>query len=174
MILALVVAEKNIKIVVVEKYNVTFSIQKKIEESMANNKFKKFMDIMMSDEPKSTDLQKIGISAREHQRFRRLLLGIETNSYNRIMTNAEKELFTADAFRYLVQMVHQKAIATEDFENVISICMQLQDILQIRLTKDNVDDILNYVVFLKTGELDIKMILETIFMGNNNYNKEIN
>lgn len=174
MILALVVAGKNIKIVVVEKYNVTFSIQKKIEESMANNKFKKFMDIMMSDEPKSTDLQKIGISAREHQRFRRFLLGIETNSYNRIMTNAEKELFTADAFRYLVQMVHQKAIATEDFENVISICMQLQDILQIRLTKDNVDDILNYVVFLKTGELDIKMILETIFMGNNNYNKEIN
>ncbi len=141
---------------------------------MAHNKFKKFMDIMMSDEPKSADLQKIGISAREHQRFRKFLLGIETNSYNRIITNAEKELFTADAFRYLVKMVHQKAIATEDFENVISICMQLQDILQIRLTKDNVDDILNYVVFLKTGELDIKMILEAIFMGNNNYNKEIN
>lgn len=86
------------------------------------------------------------------------------DSYKRVLAIDERQTLTPDAFGYLIKLLAAKSIDKHTFESTISLAMQLSKFIKGKIDIDIVDDIVNYIIFSGQYDMNIRDIIDYLFI----------
>ncbi len=88
----------------------------------------------------------------------------------------ERRVITTDAFGYLIHLLKLGSVNKEIFEKVIVLSIQLNGFLKRKITRDMVDNIVNYIIFSGIEDVSVRDLLDLFFIQENeiNFDEEIN
>ena len=127
---------------------------KRLEDNSKNKKKKK--DNLLSDEK----IQEV---------LENLLKQQSEKTYNRILSEEERRILTPEAFSYLLQLLNMKSIDKNLFETVITLSMQLNFFLKKQITKNMIDDVVNFLIFSGERDASIKDLLDLFFLTESDF-----
>lgn len=144
---------------------------------MSEIRTKEFLKIMLTDKPARKELKKLGLSEKElDDLMKSVIVRRESNNYNRILANEERKIITPDAFGYLIHLLKLGSINKEMFEKIIILSIQLNGFLKKKITRDMIDNIVNYIIFSGIEDVSVRDLLDLFFIQENeiNFDEEIN
>ncbi|MDA3814614.1 MAG: hypothetical protein PF570_10230 [Candidatus Cloacimonetes bacterium] len=144
---------------------------------MSEIRSKQFMGMVLVDKPAKKELKKLGLSDKEVDELIDSIIGQqESKNYNRILGEEERRIITTDAFGYLIHLLKLGSVNKEIFEKVIVLSIQLNGFLKKKITRDMIDNIVNYIIFSGIEDVSVRDLLDLFFIQENeiNFNEEIN
>ncbi|MCF7858186.1 MAG: hypothetical protein K9N07_02520 [Candidatus Cloacimonetes bacterium] len=138
---------------------------------------KEFLKSILTDKPARKKLKKLGLSEQElDDLMESVVIRQESKNYNRILADDERKIVTPEAFGYLIHLLKLGSINRGIFEKIIFLSIQLNGFLKQKITKEMIDNIVNYIIFSGVEEITLKDLLELFFMQEpeNNFGEEIN
>jgi len=121
------------------------------------------LDIIFSEKVDKKRLMKLGFTEEDAETFLKMLYQDNTR-YMRILNREERDSFSPDAIIYLLSLLQSESITREEFEHVITLCIQIVYFTNKKIDKHNVDNVLNFVIFNEAKDVSIKEMIELFFM----------
>ncbi len=144
---------------------------------MSEIRTKDVLKMIHAGKPIKKELKKLGLSERElDELMDSIIVRPESKSYNRILGEEERRIITTDAFGYLIHLLKLGSVNKEIFEKVIVLSIQLNGFLKKKITRDMIDNIVNYIIFSGIEDVSVRDLLDLFFIQENeiNFNEEIN
>lgn len=144
---------------------------------MSEIRTKDFLKTIMADKPVRKELKKLGLSEKElDELMDSIIVRPESKSYNRILGEEERRVITTDAFGYLIHLLKLGSVNKDIFEKVIVLSIQLNGFLKKKITRDMIDNIVNYIIFSGIEDVSVRDLLDLFFIQENeiNFDEEIN
>lgn len=141
---------------------------------MTETNIDEIIETIFSDKQASRKLKNMNLSPKELKDYIEEIKQKPERAYNRILAEGEKRVLTTEAFGYLMHMLIIGSIDKNIFEKVISACMQVFMVLEERIDKLIIDEIIDYFVFSGEDELNMKDLIGIFFREDNTINEEIN
>jgi len=91
----------------------------------------------------------------------------QRSSYNRIFSNYEQKFITPEAYGYLFNLLKNDSISKAMFEKIALISIELSTMLNQKMDKTRIDDILNYLMFTGDNEAELDEIYDIFIMKEN-------
>ena len=138
---------------------------------------KEFIKTVLAEKPVKKELKKLGLSKKEvDDLMGSIIVRQESKNYNRILGEEERRILTTGAFGYLIHLLKLGSVNKEIFEKVIVLSIQLNGFLKKKITKDMIDNIVNYIIFSGIEDISVRDLLDLFFIQENeiNFNEEIN
>ena len=132
---------------------------------------------VLAGKPARKELKKLGLSEDElNELMNSLIVQQGSKNYNRILGEEERKIITTDAFGYLIHLLKLGSINKEILEKVITLSIQLNGFLKKKITRDMVDNIVNYIIFSGIEDVSVRDLLDLFFIQENeiNFDEEIN
>lgn len=164
---------KNIKNAAVKLLNTT----KYVGWEMSEIGTKDFLKTILAGKSGRKELKKLGLTEKElDELMESIIIRQETKNYNRILSEDERKILTTDAFGYLIHLLKLGSITKELFETVITLSLQLSGFLKRKITREMIDNIVNYIIFSGIEDISVKDLIDLFFTQENeiNFNEEIN
>lgn len=144
---------------------------------MSEIRTKDFLKTILTDKPARKELKKLGLSEKElDELMDSIIVRSESKSYNRVLGEEERKIITTDAFGYLIHLLKLGSVNKEIFEKVIVLSIQLNGFLKKKITRDMIDNIVNYIIFSGIEDVSVRDLLDLFFIQENeiNFDEEIN
>lgn len=144
---------------------------------MSEIRTKDFLKTILTDKPARKELKKLGLSEKElDELMDSIIVRPESKSYNRVLGEEERKIITTDAFGYLIHLLKLGSVNKEIFEKVIVLSIQLNGFLKKKITRDMIDNIVNYIIFSGIEDVSVRDLLDLFFIQENeiNFDEEIN
>ena len=144
---------------------------------MSEIRTKEFIKTILADKPARKELKKLGLSEKEMDELMdSIIMRPESKNYNRILGEEERRVITTDAFGYLIHLLKLGSVNKEIFEKVIVLSIQLNGFLKKKITRDMIDNIVNYIIFSGIEDVSVRDLLDLFFIQENeiNFDEEIN
>ncbi|MDP8202676.1 MAG: hypothetical protein P9M11_11130 [Candidatus Tenebribacter burtonii] len=144
---------------------------------MAEIRTKEFIKAVLTDKPARKELKKLGLTEEElDELMEAVVVHQKSNNYNRILGKEERRIITTDAFGYLIHLLKLGSVNKEIFEKVIVLSIQLNGFLKKKITRDMIDNIVNYIIFSGIEDVSVRDLLDLFFIQENeiNFDEEIN
>ena len=127
-------------------------------------------DIFLSTIKKNLDAadEKVEITDQEIDDLIERVIGKKHDSFYRIFSEEEKRILSKSAFVYLIKLKHSNSINNFEFENIIFIATQLGVITRKPVDRNLIDNILNFVVFSESAQIDYPDLLEKFILKEKN------
>ncbi|HHE37682.1 MAG TPA: hypothetical protein ENL20_03810 [Candidatus Cloacimonetes bacterium] len=123
---------------------------------MSPSRFEDLLDVVLEDKPSKAKLKRLGMTEEELKLFIDAILEEkEPETYNRVLSADEKKVLSTEAFGYLMHLLKINSIDRFMFEKIISLSMQLNSFMKRKLTKNMMDDIVNFIIFSGQGDVFI-------------------
>ena len=138
---------------------------------------KEFIKTIMADKPARKELKKLGLTEKElDELMESVMTRQKSKNYNRILGEEERRVLTTDAFGYLIHLLKLGSVNKEIFERVIVLSIQLNGFLKKKITRDMIDNIVNYIIFSGIEDVSVRDLLDLFFIQENeiNFDEEIN
>jgi hypothetical protein len=132
-------------------------------------KEKSFLEMILDKKPDKKVLDKMGISESEYKEFMKTMIEFEQPKYNRVMSSEEKEVLTPEAFGYLIDLLQMGSIDDETMERIIIIALQVGNFVKQRVTRQMVDEILNFIIFSGQRSVSVKDILDLLILSDHEF-----
>ncbi|HCX73483.1 MAG TPA: hypothetical protein DHM37_07185 [Candidatus Cloacimonas sp.] len=97
------------------------------------------------------------------------MIEFEQPKYNRVMSSEEKEVLTPEAFGYLIDLLQMGSIDDETMERIIIIALQVGNFVKQRVTRQMVDEILNFIIFSGQRSVSVKDILDLLILSDHEF-----
>jgi len=143
---------------------------------MSETRTKDFLKTILAGKPVRKELKKLGLSEKElDELMESIVIRQESKHYNRILSADERKVLTTEAFGYLIHLLDLGSITKELFETIITLSMQLSAFLKRIITRDMIDNIVNYIIFSGIEDISVKDLLDLFFTQENeiNFDEEI-
>ena len=144
---------------------------------MSEIRTKDVLKTILAEKPARKELKKLGLSEKEMDELMdSIVMRPESKSYNRILGEEERRVITTDAFGYLIHLLKLGSVNKEIFEKVITLSIQLNGFLKRKITRDMIDNIVNYIIFSGVEDVTVRDLLDLFFIQENeiNFDEEIN
>ena len=144
---------------------------------MSEIRTKDVLKTILAGKPVKKELKKLGLSEKElDELMDSIIVRPESKSYNRILGEEERRILTTDAFGYLIHLLKLGSVNKEIFEKVIVLSIQLNGFLKKKITRDMIDNIVNYIIFSGVEDVSVRDLLDLFFIQENeiNFDEEIN
>jgi len=144
---------------------------------MSEIRTKEFIKTILADKPARKELKKLGLTEKElDDLMESVIVRRKSKNYNRILGDEERRILTIDAFGYLIHLLKLGSVNKEIFEKVIVLSIQLNGFLKRKITRDMVDNIVNYIIFSGIEDVSVRDLLDLFFIQENeiNFDEEIN
>jgi len=144
---------------------------------MSEIRTKEFIKAVLADKPARKKLKKLGLTEEEmDELMEAVVVRQKSNNYNRILGEEERRIITTDAFGYLIHLLKLGSVNKEIFEKVIVLSIQLNGFLKKKITREMIDNIVNYIIFSGIEDVSVRDLLDLFFIQENeiNFNEEIN
>jgi hypothetical protein len=144
---------------------------------MSEIRIKKFMGMTLIEKPTKKELKKMGLTEKEvDDLIESIIVRKKPKHYNRILGEEERRIITTDAFGYLIHLLKLGSVNKEIFEKVIVLSIQLNGFLKKKITRDMIDNIVNYIIFSGIEDVSVRDLLDLFFIQENeiNFDEEIN
>ncbi|MDN5353820.1 MAG: hypothetical protein PWQ09_576 [Candidatus Cloacimonadota bacterium] len=125
--------------------------------------------MILDKKPDKKVLDKMGISESEYKEFMKTMIEFEQPKYNRVMSSEEKEVLTPEAFGYLIDLLQMGSIDDETMERIIIIALQVGNFVKQRVTRQMVDEILNFIIFSGQRSVSVKDILDLLILSDHEF-----
>jgi len=138
---------------------------------------KKLLKSILTEKPARKELKKLGLTEKElDELMESIVVHQESKNYNRILGEEERRIITTGAFGYLIHLLKLGSINKETMEKVITLSIQLNGFLKKKITRDMIDNIVNYIIFSGVEEVSVRDLLDLFFIQENeiNFDEEIN
>ncbi|MEA2097135.1 MAG: hypothetical protein U9P73_10650 [Candidatus Cloacimonadota bacterium] len=138
---------------------------------------KEIIKTIMADKPARKELKKLGLTEKElDELMESVTTRQKSKNYNRILGEEERRVLTTDAFGYLIHLLKLGSVNKEIFEKVIVLSIQLNGFLKKKITRDMIDNIVNYIIFSGIEDVSVRDLLDLFFIQENeiNFDEEIN
>jgi transposase len=132
-------------------------------------KEKSFLEMILDKKPDKKVLDKMGISESEYKEFMKTMIEFEQPKYNRVMSSEEKEVLTPEAFGYLIDLLQMGSIDDETMERIIIIALQVGNFVKQHVTRQMVDEILNFIIFSGQRSVSVKDILDLLILSDHEF-----
>lgn len=144
---------------------------------MSPSRFEDLLDVVLEDKPSKAKLKRLGMTEEELKLFIDAILEEkEPETYNRVLSADEKKVLSTEAFGYLMHLLKINSIDRFMFEKIISLSMQLNSFMKRKLTKNMMDDIVNFIIFSGQGDVSIKDLMDIFFLQDSEiyFTEEVN
>ena len=144
---------------------------------MSEIRTKDVLKTVLAGKPVKKELKKLGLSEKElDDLMESIIVREEPKHYNRILGEEERRILTTDAFGYLIHLLKLGSVNKEIFEKVIVLSIQLNGFLKKKITRDMIDNIVNYIIFSGVEDVSVRDLLDLFFIQENeiNFDEEIN
>ena len=144
---------------------------------MSPSRFEDLLDVVLEDKPSKAKLKRLGMSEEELKSFIDAILEEkEPETYNRVLSADEKKVLSTEAFGYLMHLLKINSIDRFMFEKIISLSMQLNSFMKRKMTKNMMDDIVNFLIFSGQGDVSIKDLMDIFFLQDSDiyFTEEVN
>jgi len=138
---------------------------------------KKLLKSILAEKPARKELKKLGLTKKElDELMESIVVHQKSKNYNRILGEDERRILTTGAFGYLIHLLKLGSIDKEAMEKVIALSIQLNGFLKKKITRDMIDNIVNYIIFSGVEEVSVRDLLDLFFIQENeiNFDEEIN
>ncbi len=138
---------------------------------------KKLLKSILAEKPARKELKKLGLTKQElDELMESIVVHQESKNYNRILSEDERRILTTSAFGYLIHLLKLDSIDKETMEKVITLSIQLNGILKKKITREMIDNIVNYIIFSGVEDVSVRDLLDLFFIQENeiNFEEEIN
>lgn len=132
---------------------------------------------IITGKPARKELKKLGLTEEElNELMDSLIVRSGSNKYNRILGEEERRVITTDAFGYLIHLLKLGSINKDIFERVITLSIQLNGFLKKKITREMIDNVVNYIIFSGIEDVSVRDLLDLFFIQENeiNFDEEIN
>lgn len=133
------------------------------------SKDKSFLEMVLDKKTDKQVLKKLGISESEYKELMRSVIEFDQPKYNRIMSLEEKEILSPKAFGYLIDLHRIGSIDDEILEQIITIALQVGQFIKQRISRQMMDEILNFIMFSEKRNISVKDILDLLILSDNEY-----
>ena len=136
-----------------------------------------FLKTILADKPARKELKKLGLTEKElDDLMESVIVSQKSKNYNRILGEEERRIITTEAFGYLIHLLKLGSVTKEIFEKVIVLSIQLNGFLKRIITRDMIDNIVNYIIFSGIEDVSVRDLLDLFFIQENeiNIDEEIN
>jgi hypothetical protein len=137
---------------------------------MGNDKPEKmidFLDVIFSELEPQEKLKKLGISREELDIFLKAFIP-NKEPYYRVFTKDDQRALTAEAYQYLYELLKMRSINRDLFEKIFFFAIHISEILNQKVNKKGIDDIINFVIFSGQNEITLDDLLD-LYLNDNNY-----
>ena len=144
---------------------------------MSEIRTKDVLKTVLAGKPVKKELKKLGLTEKElDDLMESIIVRKEPKHYNRILGEEERRILTTDAFGYLIHLLKLGSVNKEIFEKVIVLSIQLNGFLKKKITRDMIDNIVNYIIFSGVEDVSVRDLLDLFFIQENeiNFDEEIN
>ena len=144
---------------------------------MSPSRFEDLLDVVLEDKPSKAKLKRLGMTEEELKLFIDAILEEkEPETYNRVLSADEKKVLSTEAFGYLMHLLKINSIDRFMFEKIISLSMQLNSFMKRKMTKNMMDDIVNFLIFSGQGDVSIKDLMDIFFLQDSDiyFTEEVN
>jgi len=144
---------------------------------MSPSRFEDLLDVVLEDKPSKAKLKRLGMTEEELKLFIDAILEEkEPETYNRVLSSDEKKVLSTEAFGYLMHLLKINSIDRFMFEKIISLSMQLNSFMKRKMTKNMMDDIVNFLIFSGQGDVSIKDLMDIFFLQDSDiyFTEEVN